>query len=170
MRRLFAELIAVLAVATAQVPVGAQAKVGTPTAYVSTKSSAGAFALATSGRATTLYVSVRDHRGVIRAVNDLRADIERVTGAAPIVSTTEVPSGQVVIVGTLGNSPVIDQLVREKRLDATPIAGKWEAFLTEVVERPLPGVSRALVIAGSDKRGTIYGIYDLSSEIGVSPW
>jgi len=52
----------------------------------------------------------------------------------------------------------------------TAIAGKWESFLIQVVPKPLPGVASALIIAGSDKRGTIYGIYDFSDQIGVSPW
>ena len=50
------------------------------------------------------------------------------------------------------------------------VAGKWESAVTTVVEQPMPGVRRALVIAGSDKRGTIFGVYDLSEQIGVSPW
>ena len=50
------------------------------------------------------------------------------------------------------------------------IAGQWESFIIQVVPEPLLGVASGLVIAGSDKRGTIYGIYDLSEEIGVSPW
>jgi hypothetical protein len=56
------------------------------------------------------------------------------------------------------------------KLDVAAIRGQWEAFLVEVIEQPLPGVDRALVIAGSDKRGTIYGIYEISQQIGVSPW
>ena len=60
--------------------------------------------------------------------------------------------------------------MREKKFDARDLAGRWEKFVTQIVDKPFPGVDRALVIAGSDKRGTIYGIYDLSSEIGVSPW
>ena len=77
---------------------------------------------------------------------------------------------ELVLVGTLGRSPILDSLVREGRLDVSPIAGKWEASLLHVVERPRPGIERALIVAGSDKRGTIYGVYDLSSAIGVSPW
>ena len=65
---------------------------------------------------------------------------------------------------------MIDQLVRERKIDVSDIPGKWEASLIQVVQHPLPGVESALVIAGSDKRGTIYGIYDLSEQMGVSPW
>jgi hypothetical protein len=50
------------------------------------------------------------------------------------------------------------------------VEGKWESFTSQVVENPVPGCSKALVIAGSDPRGTIYGIYDISEQIGVSPW
>ena len=56
------------------------------------------------------------------------------------------------------------------KLDVREIQGRWESFLTEVVDSPLPGIDRALVIAGSDRRGTIYGLYDVSAQIGVSPW
>ena len=75
-----------------------------------------------------------------------------------------------VIAGTLGKSPIIDKLVSEGKISTKDIAGKWETFVIQVVKKPLPGVREALVITGSDKRGTIYGIYELSAEIGVSPW
>src|SRR5262249_39092180 len=75
-----------------------------------------------------------------------------------------------ILIGTLGKSPLIDRLVADKKIDTTPIAGKWESFLIQVVPNPFPGIESALVIAGSDKRGTIFGIYDLSEQMGVSPW
>lgn len=50
------------------------------------------------------------------------------------------------------------------------INNRWESFISEVIDKPLPGVDQALVIAGSDLRGTIYGLYDVSEQIGVSPW
>jgi hypothetical protein len=74
------------------------------------------------------------------------------------------------VIGTLGASPLIDTLVSTGKLDTAGVAGRWEASLTQVVERPWTGVRRALIIAGSDRRGTIYGVYDLSAQIGVSPW
>ena len=75
-----------------------------------------------------------------------------------------------IIAGTLGRSLIIDELVKSGKLNATEIQGKWESFVTQVVKSPIPGCSRAVIIAGSDPRGTIYGLYDISEQIGVSPW
>ena len=75
-----------------------------------------------------------------------------------------------VLIGTIGKSPLIDALIKRHKLDVSGIAGQWESAVTTIVEHPMQGVRRALVIAGADKRGTIYGIYDLSEQIGVSPW
>jgi hypothetical protein len=123
------------------------------------------------GAATPLRVDAQDWPGVIRAAHDLQADIGRVSGIRPDLGTVAPDgSGPVVLIGTVGHSALIDRLVRDGKLDVGAIRGRWEAFLVEVVATPLPGVERALVIAGSDKRGTIYGIYELSEEIGVSPW
>uniref|UniRef100_E6PY85 Gylcosyl hydrolase 115 C-terminal domain-containing protein n=1 Tax=mine drainage metagenome TaxID=410659 RepID=E6PY85_9ZZZZ len=102
-------------------------------------------------------------------------DIERVTGLKPVLVADSISRGKVaaeglVLIGTLGHSALIDRLVARHKIDTSAIAGKWESTLTEVVDHPLPGVRRALVIVGSDKRGTIFGMYDLSEEIGVSPW
>src|SRR5690606_19001389 len=112
-----------------------------------------------------------DFEGVLRVVDDLSTDIERVTGARPDVDEA-VPedTDYVVIVGTLGKSPLIDELVEDGKLDIDDLSDKWEMFTTHVVDDPLDGVGRALVIVGSDQRGTIFGAYDLSSQIGVSPW
>lgn len=141
------------------------------TSYVSTQNGEDRFPLVSSGKAAPLYISSKDYIGVVRALNDLKADVGRVTGFTPDVNTDIVPTtGDVVIIGTLGKSSLIDKLVQDKKLDVSDIAGKWEAFITQVVENPLTGVGRALVIAGSDKRGTIYGMYNLSEQMGVSPW
>jgi hypothetical protein len=129
------------------------------------------FALSTGGRSTPLVVSAQDFTGVVRAVKDLRTDVGRVTGAEPSLSMDAMPTARhVVIVGTIGRSPLIDQLVKSGRLSTTGVAGKWELYVRQVVANPMPGVEQALVIAGSDKRGTVYGVYDLSAQIGVSPW
>ena len=144
---------------------------GVVDSYVTTTRTNGALTLSSRGNSTPLIVSSMDFAGVRRAAGDLRADVERVTGVAPtLVSDTLPRSREVVLIGTLGRSPLIDSLVAERKLDVRQVAGRWETFVLQVVERPRRGIDRALVIAGSDKRGTIYGIYDLSQEIGVSPW
>ncbi|WP_415907883.1 glycosyl hydrolase 115 family protein [Oleiharenicola sp. Vm1] len=130
----------------------------------------GGLTLATDGKVAPLFVAADDWPGVRRAAGDLRADLERVTGHAPALSTGTPAGTEVVLIGTVGKSALIDGLVARGKLDASAIRGRWEAFQLEVVEQPLPGVARALVIAGSDKRGTIYGLYELSARIGVSPW
>ncbi|MGD0629730.1 MAG: glycosyl hydrolase 115 family protein [Terracidiphilus sp.] len=140
--------------------------------YVSNKTEAGAFALADRQSAVPLLVSNNDWPGVLRAAGDLSADIDRVTGEQPTLLhvAADVHNGDVVLIGTIGRSTLIDDLVRRHKLDVSGIAGQWETAVTTIVERPMPGVRRALVIAGSDKRGTIFAIYDLSEQIGVSPW
>jgi hypothetical protein len=138
--------------------------------YVSFGQVSGGFTLAAAGKAAPLYVDGQDFKGVVRVVDDLRDDVARVTGARPSVSTGTPTSGEPVLVGTLGRSALIDRLASEGRIDAAVIRGKWETSLQQVVLNPLPGVARALVIAGGDQRGTIFGVYDLSRRIGVSPW
>jgi len=131
----------------------------------------GAVILAHAGSVVPLAASESDFPGVLRAARDLRDDFARVTGVTPLLFTGTVePASTVVLIGTLGKSALIDRLVHDGKLDADAIRGRWEAFLVETVPHPLPGVDRALVIAGSDKRGTIYGIYEISRQIGVSPW
>ncbi|QYM77624.1 glycosyl hydrolase 115 family protein [Horticoccus luteus] len=128
------------------------------------------FSLVERGVATPLVVAEGDWAGVRRAAGDLRTDIGRATGKTPVLTTTLPAAKTVVLAGTVGRSALIDELVAHGKLDVSGIRGRWEAFQIEVVDRPLPGVERALVIAGSDKRGTIYGLYEISRRIGVSPW
>ncbi len=139
--------------------------------YISTSKGKNNFTLSAAGKSTTLYIGSNDYLGVIRALKDLKADIGKVTNIEPTILYDKVPSKkELVIVGTFGKSPVIDQLVKSGKLDVKNIIGKWETFLIQVVNNPFPGIDKALVIVGSDKRGTIFGIYDVSEQIGVSPW
>jgi hypothetical protein len=105
-------------------------------------------------------------------VGDLSEDLKRVTDIQPTViqRTTGLHDRDVVLVGTIGKSALLDDLIRRHKLDVSGVAGKWESAVTTIVEHPMTGIRRALVIAGSDKRGTIFGVYDLSEQIGVSPW
>ncbi len=139
--------------------------------YISDVALKGAFALSVPGHSAGFCASSGDYPGVLRILNLVRQDIGRVAGSEPSLVMDSLPRArEFVLVGTLGRNPWIERLVREKKLDVGNVAGKWETFLIQPVENPFPGVDRVLVIAGSDKRGTIYGMFDLSSQIGVSPW
>lgn len=139
--------------------------------YVTTRPSRGSFPLAVRGDIPPPVVSDNDYAGVRRVTTDLAKDLKRVTGTSPHV-TASLPARakQAVIIGTLGHSALIDRLAKEGKIDTSAIRGKWETSIEQVVDHPLPGVDQALVIAGGDQRGAIYGAYDISRGIGVSPW
>lgn len=147
------------------------AAVGDPS-FISFSKAARAAPLAEKGTAATLWLDANEFPAVLRAAGDLQADIARVSGVKPRIHTgSSAPEGKVVlVVGTLDKSALISQLVQQRKLDVRAIAGRWEAFVIEVLARPWPGVDQAIVIAGSDRRGAIYGLYDVSEQIGVSPW
>ena len=135
--------------------------------YIQTSSG---FAIVNNNEATAIYLSDNDYEGVKKIVQKFQEDIERVTNMKPSIISNEIPSnGTAIIVGTIGNSSLIDQLIEEKKLEVSLIKGKWETFLIQTIKNPFEGVEEALVIVGSDKRGTIYGMFDVSYEIGVSP-
>ncbi|WP_405918652.1 glycosyl hydrolase 115 family protein [Streptomyces longwoodensis] len=151
--------------AGADAPGPSAPRVTDPGAYVSFaahRPHPGAFPLV----GAPVLVDDDDHPGVVRAAVDLRADIARVTGVRPAGTVAR----RAVLVGTLGRSRLVDSLAASGKLDTTSVRGRWETSLQTVVDHPLPGVEQALVIAGSDPRGTIFGAYDLSYGLGVSPW
>ena len=130
------------------------------------------------GNRVEIYMDANDCKGVSYAVQALIKDFRQVSGCQAILtsqpgsthgkisqsgSTHGKNSQPGILVGTLGHSAAIDQLVRQKRIDARQLQGKREKFIITVVDGQL-------VIAGSDRRGTIYGIYELSQQMGVSPW
>ena len=107
-----------------------------------------------------VYMDSNDQKGVARAARDLTTDINKVTGfPSEVTSKEDAP----VVVGTIGHSKVIDRLVKQGIINKKELQGKREKYI-------ITSVGDQLVIAGSDRRGTIYGIYELSRQIGVSPW
>jgi len=124
------------------------------------------FALITSGVPAVVEADPADWPGVVRAADAVQLDLVRLAGA----KEPAFHADNVVIAGTLGRSPRIDALVASGKLDVSAIDGVWEGYLQVVLDNPEPGISRALVIAGADKRGTIFGLYDLAERAGVSPW
>jgi hypothetical protein len=125
-----------------------------------------------ANRSAPILVDSNDFPGVIRAAGDLQADIARVSNLQPVLLKVNPSSNtsDLIIVGSLGKNHWLDELVRAKKISVENIKNGWENFLIQTVENPFPNVKRALIIAGSDKRGTIFGVYDFSEQIGVSPW
>lgn len=120
------------------------------------------------GKATAIFYDASEDVAVIRAVKDLQSDIQKVTGKLPNLSTLETSGDSEIIIGTLGDNKIIDQLVASKKIDTKDLKGKWESFVITTLENKKS--KKQLIIAGSDRRGTIYGIYELSKQLGVSPW
>ena len=116
-----------------------------------------------------IYMDTNDCKGVSYAAHALLKDIKSVSGATATLTSdagflkkadTARPT---ILVGTIGHSTAIDQLVKQKRINGNLLKGKREKFIITLIDGQL-------VIAGSDRRGTIYGIYELSQQMGVSPW
>lgn len=129
------------------------------------------FPIVDANSTATIFVDPADWPGVLRAADDLSHDIRDITGKTLQVRSSSQPTGRnIILIGTIGKSAIIDRLIAAHAIDVSETRGKWESYFTQVVRNPMPGVDRALVICGSDKRGTIYGIYDLSEESGQSPW
>ncbi|MCQ2058179.1 MAG: glycosyl hydrolase 115 family protein, partial [Bacteroidaceae bacterium] len=127
------------------------------------------FAVIENGRpAVSLLVDSEDNIGIQIALKSLQKDFAAVTGTqADIVN--EPVNGGLVIVGSL-DSKFIKQIVKSRKINEKDLKGKTEKYIMTMVDQPLKGVDKALVIAGSDRRGAIYGIYELSEQMGVSPW
>jgi hypothetical protein len=101
----------------------------------------------------------------------LARDLELVTGFKPTCVSTPGPDDNcLIIAGTIGQSMYIDQLASKGKIDVSLIRGQWETYLMQTVDEPLPGVHKALVVAGSNRRGTAYGLFEISRMAGVSPW
>ncbi|KAF5353373.1 hypothetical protein D9756_008047 [Leucocoprinus leucothites] len=152
------------------------AAIGAPSC-VAFKSGTNTFPIVSGRRAAPIFVSPDDWPGVQRAAADFVADIQGVTGVKPTLSNftistnSSVPKGSLpIFVGTLGRSALIDSIVNSTGLDVSGVRGSWEAFVSKEVRNPVPGVDRGYVIAGADKRGTIYALYEHSEQFGVSPW
>ncbi|HEX2855238.1 MAG TPA: glycosyl hydrolase 115 family protein [Opitutaceae bacterium] len=129
------------------------------------------FTLAAQGRAVPVLTETKADQAVARAAADLRTDIARVSGVAPASVDERSPlPREFIIAGVAGQSALLDQMAAAGKIDLSGLSGAWESFVIQVVNAPLPGVDRALVIAGSDRRGAIFGIYEVSQAIGVSPW
>ena len=149
-------------------PVSLMAQIGQ---FVFSEDTGDSFTLTEKSKTVSVHIDPDDYQGVLRAARDLISDFEKVTGTLPVLHENKTFSAKrIVLIGTVGKSDIIRQLIEQGKLNEQDLLNKTEKFLIQTVGNPLPGVEEALVIAGSDKRGTIYGIYELSDQIGVSPW
>ncbi len=122
---------------------------------------------------TKLFVEKGGLLGVKRVAGKLAEDLKDVFGST--VAPIETDAAELlnsngsevrIIAATLGNSELLSQLISEGKFDENAIKGKWEVYSFGF----LPGDENTLLIAGSDKRGTIYGLFHVSELMGVSPW
>ncbi|OGM51083.1 hypothetical protein ABOM_000371 [Aspergillus bombycis] len=145
-------------------------------AYLLFNSGESEFKLADQSVAPVIWTAQDDVIGVARAARDLALDFGRVLGVNGTVSVVDTDgpgsaAGEpVIIAGTVGHSSLIDSLVSDGKLDVSQVQDKWESYTSQIVHNPFDNVTWALAIAGSDRRGTIYGLYDISEQMGISPW
>ncbi|MGQ3053587.1 MAG: glycosyl hydrolase family 8 [Roseateles sp.] len=130
-----------------------------------------ALALVRASQPAAVFVDAGADAALKHASRNFAADLERVSGRpAALLNRIRDAGAGLVVIGVVGQSVVIDDLVARRKLKLDELKGQWEAYAQVVVDRPWPGVARALVIAGSDRRGAVFGTYDLSARMGVSPW
>ena len=136
----------------------------------------------------SLFIDKKDsaYDGLSLIAECLKSDMNRVIGekvddegkavdsdnSLKITTDNSNLSGQLIIAGTFGENgnDIINQLIKDGSIDTTDLENRWESYLMQVIRKPLEGVDEALVIVGSDKRGTIYGMFHISEMMGVSPW
>ena len=121
----------------------------------------GSFQLAANGKAARICVSAKEPLSVRKVAQLFADDVQRVTGIRPRIQSSQ--SAASVVIATLGHNAYVDDLVKKRRLDVSSINGGWEQFVIREVDG-------RLFIIGSDRRGTAYGVFTLSEQMGVSPW
>lgn len=117
------------------------------------------FTVAKDGKGVGVLVSTKDDAGVQVAAGNLADDMEMAYSG----ELTRSGLSNFIMVGTIGRSEYIDNLIAQGKLDVKEVKGQWESYVIDMIDGNL-------VIAGSDRRGTIYGIYEISKRLGVSPW
>lgn len=144
---------------------------GTAAQVASAGRSGKSFRLADVRGAVPVYVDSADSHTVAVAAGLFADDVLAVVGQKPAVEQIPARAArQCVIVGTVGHNRLIDEMAADGKIDVAPLKDAWEQYLVQIVRKPAPGIDRALVIAGSDRRGAAYGILSVSEAIGVSPW
>ena len=126
------------------------------------------FNLVKDRETSNIVLDGNDARVVHIAAEILAKDINTITDHNVVIATK--PAQVSVIAGTIGQSKWIDQLIKSNRIDVSAIDGNWESYQIEIVDHPFDDCAKAIVVAGSDRRATAYGLLEISRMIGVSPW
>ncbi|MDD2327351.1 MAG: hypothetical protein PHZ13_03400, partial [bacterium] len=129
------------------------------------------FPLSLPEKKMEIVVDQQDPVSVRTAATLFSNDVKMVSGRQPAVKEVDkFSSAHILLVGTIENNRLIRELVQKRKISVDEIDGEWERFVIQVVDNPFPNVSKALVVAGSDRRGAAYGLFTISENIGVSPW
>lgn len=135
------------------------------------KGETNSFSISAKKAASPILISENEAKVVSIAANLFAGDVEKITEQHPeVIHKLPESAPEIIIAGTVGQNKIIDQLIADHKIDVSSINGKWESWSMQVIEKPLPGVKKALVIVGSDRRATAYGILELSRQMGVSAW
>jgi hypothetical protein len=137
---------------------------------ITTQNDKGVFPIVSSEHLATIICDKPDDTLVQKAAGILQNDIALVSGKTLEIANHLNNSRNVIIIGNIHQSPLLKQLIKNKRLNVDSLNNKWEGYQIQVIHSPFTGVDNALVIAGSDRRGTAFGAFELSKQIGVSPW
>ena len=121
------------------------------------------FPLVTSSATATICTDANDAKVVAIAATAFANDVQLVSGKQIKVVQQMPANGFTILAGTIGQSVFIDALINTKQLNVSAIKNKWECFIIKIV-------GKKLVVAGSNPRGTAYGIFQVSKLMGVSPW
>ena len=135
--------------------------------FLSEKKEANTFSLSNA----VIYVDSNDAALVKKSALLFRQDIENIMGKKIPISHSKAVTGKtVIIIGSVVQSSLFKQLVQQKRISTASIKNKWEAYQIQTISNPFKGVEQALVITGSDRRGTAFAVFECSKQMGVSPW
>jgi len=128
------------------------------------------FPIVTATETATVIYDVKDDSLVAIAAKLFIDDVQRVSGKTINVNNKIGADKNIIIIGTVGKSSFIKDLVKQKKLNVATLTGQWDGYQIQIIQNPYKGVKQALLIAGSNKRGAAYGALEISKQMGVSPW
>ncbi|WP_304387760.1 glycosyl hydrolase 115 family protein [Mariniflexile sp. AS56] len=128
------------------------------------------FTIVDENISTSILIDKKEAKVVQIAADIFAKDVFNISNKNISVNTKKSNSSQIILAGTIGSNSWVDALISNGKINVSQFKGHWERYTIQVVENPMKGVDKALVVVGSDRRGTAYGILELSRMIGVSPW